>query len=231
MRIISAAYLKSAARPADWPGPGQDGPERPEIAFCGRSNVGKSTLLNALLGRKSLARVSQTPGRTRLVNFFTVEALPDPGEALSGPISLMVTDLPGFGYAKVGKAERSTWRPLIQGYLSHRAPLRVVVVLCDSRRVLDLKEEPDALFEEVELARWLAAQGREVVPVMTKADKLSKHERKPAAAALSALLGRQPVIFSSLSTTQESVDELWRRIARALGAPSQAAAADPRLDP
>lgn len=227
MRIVSAEYLKSAARPADWPA--GEAQARPEIAFCGRSNVGKSTLLNALLGRRSLARVSQTPGRTRLVNFFTVEALADPGEALAGPVSLMVTDLPGFGYAKVAKTERSTWRPLIQGYLSHRAPLRVVVVLCDSRRVLDLKDDPQALFEETELARWLEEQGREVVPVMTKADKLSKHERKPAAAALAALLGRQPVVFSSL--TREGVDELWRRLARALSASAQAAGADPRLDP
>ncbi len=209
MRVLGAEFLISAAKPTDWP----KGPA-PEIAFCGRSNVGKSSLLNVLLGRRSLARVSNTPGRTRLINFFSLRA------ALSNergaPIDLRLADLPGFGYAKVSKAERATWRPLIQEYLSHRADLKVVVLLLDSRRVLDLKQDPDALAEEFDLFHWLRGLGKAVVPVMTKADKLAKHERKPAASLLQQALGTAPVVFSAQSG--EGVDALWRRVAAGLAA-------------
>lgn len=208
VRVRDARFLTSAAAKAGWPETGQ-----PEVAFCGRSNVGKSTLLNALLGRRGMARVSRTPGRTRLVNFFAVE-LSGRSSGSSAP-ELVLADLPGFGYARVSKAERSTWRPLIESYLVERRTLKVVCLLCDSRRALDLPQEPAALHEEAELCRFLLDLGREVVPVMTKADKLSKHERKPAAEIVRRLLGRAPVIFSALSG--EGTAELWRRVLRGFG--------------
>ncbi len=217
MRIATAEFLKSASAPASWP---DEGPR--EIAFCGRSNVGKSTLLNAVLGRKGMARVSRTPGRTRLINFFSLTVVPEgtDGGGRAQKEKLLLSDLPGFGYAKVSKVERSTWRPLIQSYLDRRQSLRAVVLLCDSRRAAKATTEPELLFDEDELCRWLLHLGRKVVVVMTKADKLSKHERKPAAEALRRLLGKSPVIFSSL--TGEGTDELWRRIFSALKEPAAA---------
>lgn len=219
MNIVDAAFVTSAADPRGWP---EEGP--PEIAVCGRSNVGKSTLLNTALGRKGLARVSNTPGRTRLVNFFRLSASGGRGGA-AGRRELLLADLPGFGYAKVSKAERATWRPLIQKYLEARGTLRVVLLLCDARRAADFDGDEAILGDEIDLARWLHEMGRAVIPVLTKADKLSKHERKPAAATLQRLIGAPPVVFSSLS--REGVDELWRRVEAALST-SEAAAAEPR---
>ena len=114
MKVLSAEFVTSATEPSQFP-PGN----LPEIAFAGRSNVGKSSLLNALLGRKNLARVSQTPGRTRLVNFFRVAASDKKGTAF------MFVDLPGYGYARVAKAVKEQWGPMIEGYLSARPALRV----------------------------------------------------------------------------------------------------------
>ena len=220
MHILDAAFVTSAAEPRGWP---EEGP--PEIAVCGRSNVGKSTLLNTLLGRKSLARVSNTPGRTRLINFFRLSASMG-GQGGHGRNSeLLLADLPGFGYATVSKAERATWRPLIQRYLEVRGTLRVVLLLCDARRVADRGKDKDLLGEEEDLGRWLKDAGRVVVPVLTKADKLSKHERKPAAAVLAALMGAPPVIFSALH--REGIEDLGRRLEAAL-ALSAGAAAEPR---
>lgn len=212
MLITEATFIKSAAEPAGWPGP-----DLPELAFCGRSNVGKSTLLNHLLKRKGLARVSSTPGRTRLVNFFRCDGLRGPDRR---PASIMVADLPGFGYAQVSKSERATWRPLIEGYLTRRDSLAAVVLLCDSRRAADLtKKDADLalLQEEEDLCAWLQQIGRRVIPVMTKADKLAKHERKPALFALQRRLMIAPVAFSGLSG--EGTEDLWRRIDAALFPP------------
>jgi GTP-binding protein len=201
MKVLAAEFLQSATDPtagAGWP---PDGP--PEVAFAGRSNVGKSTLLQALLQRKGLVRISATPGRTRLINFFRVVVEPTPGERRE----LRLVDLPGYGYAKVSKSEREKWLPFVDEYLSRRASLRAVVMLVDPRR--------DPGIDETEIVRYVSERGVSVLPVMTKADKLSKHERKPALQAVGRALGRAALAVSA--TDGDGVDELWRRLVVALG--------------
>ena len=225
MHIVHADFLTSATCAAEWPTV-----DRPEVALCGRSNVGKSTLLNALLQRKGLARVSRTPGRTQLLNFFTV-TVADSAKAAGAPRTeheLLLADLPGFGYAQISRSAHAKWRPMMEEYLTERRPLRAVALLCDGRRAA----EPDAerqLADELSLAHFLREQDRIVIPVLTKADKLSKHERKPTAFLLQQLFGQRVLVVSG--QTGEGVPELWQRLVRAVAPqrPSErqpAAAAD-----
>lgn len=204
MRPLSADYLTSAAKLSQLPAD-----DVPEIALCGRSNVGKSSLLNALVGQRALARVSRTPGCTRLINLFTLEAMVRQGEA-EVRTALRLADLPGFGFAKVAKSERRTWQPLIQGYLGERPNLRGVVLLMDARRVQMQRQDPGILAEEEDLMRWLLSLPLPVLPVMTKADLLAKHERKPTLQAAARLLGRTPVLCSAKDRL--GIDDLWRRL-------------------
>ncbi len=166
-------FITSAAKADTFPSLGL-----PEVAFIGRSNVGKSSLLNALVGAK-IARTSRTPGRTQLVNFFEVYAR-DGRYALA--------DLPGYGFAQAPKAVRAAWAPLIEGYLESRKTLKVALLLMDLRREV---EEDDT-----ELLDWLKlhveARGGRVLIVGTKADKLSKAHRKPALQKLGQALARPP---------------------------------------
>jgi GTP-binding protein len=196
-QVARADYERSCASPADWP---EAGP--PEVALCGRSNVGKSTLLNLLASRRGLARVSGTPGRTRLINFFLLELVEGGARR-----TVRLVDLPGFGYAKVSKQERSTWRPAIERYLADRAPLKAVALLVDARRGAELDER--------ELAPWIARRGVAVVPVLTKSDRLAKHERKLAAEAASRALGAKAVLTAA--ERGEGRADLWRRLLAALG--------------
>jgi len=209
MKVLEAEFLTSAAEKsvgAGWP---DEGP--PEIAFAGRSNVGKSTLLQALMQRRGLVRISGTPGRTRLINFFRVVVAPEDGrgtaEDQSGRRELRFVDLPGYGYAKVSKEEREKWLPFVDQYLSERACLKVVVLLLDPRREVGL--------DESEIAKYVLPRGVFVIAVMTKADKLSKHERKPALDKLKRTLGLPVVAVSA--TDGDGVEALWRRIADAIG--------------
>ncbi len=188
-----AHFLVSASAPAHFPAPGL-----PEVAFAGRSNVGKSSLINVLVASPGLARTSSTPGRTRLLNWFHVQ--PERGAPLA------FVDLPGYGYAKVSRQMRDSWRPLIEAYLSRRDCLRAVVVIIDARR--------GARDEELDLLAWLRDAEIPTIPVLTKVDKLAKSRRKPAGTALQRSVGltRAPVLFSAHS--REGVAELWREILR-----------------
>jgi GTP-binding protein len=196
MKVFSAEFLRSGTGPTDGAGWPDEGP--PEIAFAGRSNVGKSSLLAALMQRKGLVRVSSTPGRTRLINFFRV--------VIEGDRELRLVDLPGFGYAKVSKEERKGWFDFVEKYLGHRPSLRACVLIVDARRGAEL--------DETELYRWLTERGVQVIAVATKADKLAKHERKPAAEKIRQALGQSPLIVSSTENT--GLDELWRRLEKSL---------------
>lgn len=164
-------------------------PERIEIAFAGHSNVGKSTLINKLMNRKSLARVSSVPGKTATINFYGLE-------------NLYLVDLPGYGYAKVSKSEKDRWAGLIEGYLSAERDLRLVFML------VDMRHKPTA--DDVNMINYLIDTETPFVIVLTKADKLNKTERSKR---MEAFAGEIPcfddihtIAFSS--QTGEGVEEL-----------------------
>ncbi len=198
MRPRAARFVISAARPQDFPPPAF-----PEIAFAGRSNVGKSSLINSLAGQDGLARTSRTPGRTRLVNWFRIEA--------TAHLTVDLVDLPGYGYAAVDHGTRSGWRPLIEALLGERASLRAVALLIDIRRGIE--------DEELDFVPWLVARGLTVIPVLTKADKVGKSQRLPISARLGKELGAgAPIVFSA--TEGLGIDALWRAILTAASKPS-----------
>jgi GTP-binding protein len=197
VRIAQAEFVAGAARAADIPPPGA-----PEIAFAGRSNVGKSSLLNMLLERRSLARTSSTPGCTRQINFFDVAPV--------GMQPLVFVDLPGYGYAKLSKAETQGWKKLLEGYLLERPTLRAVVILVDARRGLEDEEE--------ELVAFLASARRpspiRVLVCATKVDKLPRSQAKAHIAALQRGAGMK--VLATSATTRAGRAEVWREIMAAL---------------
>ena len=192
MKIGAARFLGAAGEPGRYPAPGP-----PEVAVAGRSNVGKSSFLNALLGRRGLARTSRTPGRTRQVNFFAVDE------------RLRFVDLPGYGFAVGSEAERASWGPLIEDYLATRAVLRGVLVLADVRRGL---EDDDR-----ELLAYLRHVGLPAAVVVTKLDKLG---RGAATRALAAIGTREPVLGFS-ARTGAGRDAVWRLVEAWLDAPAR----------
>ena len=169
----------------------------PEIAFLGRSNVGKSSLLNALVGDKA-AKVSSTPGRTRAINFF---ALGEPGSV--GRHKLVFADLPGYGYAKISKSISSEWPKFIEPYLALREQLKLCICLVDSN--IPAQES------DLQLIEWLRHQGRNFAVVGTKVDKQSGNERTRKLAILKRDLGIDDLLFLS-SKTGFGLKELWARI-------------------
>lgn len=185
-RVRAAAFLCSAHTPAQFPPP-----TLPEVAFAGRSNVGKSTLLNALAGRRALAKVSRTPGKTQAINFFLVND------------ELRWVDFPGYGYAKVSKKMQAHWGRLVTQYLDGREDLRGVMCLSDSRRA------PTEL--DVKLVQWLNTLDVPWVGVLTKADKLKQAERVRAERRAREVYGcgpDQPLVLCS-ATTGRGLDALW----------------------
>lgn len=183
--IRSLEFLGGMADAGGW----RPEPKLPEVAFAGRSNVGKSSLINVLVQRKKAARVSNTPGRTREINFFDVN-----GE-------FVLADLPGYGYAKVSKDRKAAWRPLIEGYLKGSLRLRGVVLLLDSRR------EPSS--DDLQMLDFLAQRETPTIIIATKVDKLPNAERSRRIEALALQAGvevEQVIPFSAV--TGEGRDEL-----------------------
>lgn len=186
MKILSAEFVKSASKKEHWPGD-----RVPEIALVGRSNVGKSSLINTFVNRRGLAKTSSQPGKTQMINFYTIN-----GE-------FRLVDLPGFGYAKVPLSMKKSWKTMMEEYLSEREPLIGVIVILDARR--DAGDAERMLFE------WIEEFGLSVVTVFTKTDKLSKNQLASRLAKIKkALPLKDPVVFSAV--TGEGKIALGRRI-------------------
>ncbi len=185
MRVTAARLLAAAATAGRYPPPAG-----PEVAIAGRSNVGKSSLLNALLGRRGLARTSRTPGRTRQLHFYLVNE------------RFVIVDLPGYGFAVGPESERRAWGPLVEGYLRGRTVLRGVALLVDVRRGPEREEE--------ELLAFLERRRLPVVLVATKLDKLARHAQRAALAALRDRGGPAAPVVGFSARTGEGRAELWR---------------------
>jgi len=186
--IRSAEFITSAVKPSQYPPP-----DAPEIAFAGRSNVGKSSLINVLVNRRGLVKTGKTPGRTQLVNFFLVND------------RLSFVDLPGYGYAKVPAAVRKKWGPMIETYLSFRQSLKGVVLIMDIRRTPGI--------EELNFIDWLSKEGLVCLPVLTKTDKLSKTRQIKQQTMIARTIQKEMtdlILFSS--KTKKGRDRLWQTI-------------------
>jgi GTP-binding protein len=200
LKIASAEFVRSAYRPEDF---FRDG--RPQVAFAGRSNVGKSTLLNRLLGRKALAKTSSTPGRTRAVNYFLVND------------RVWFVDLPGYGFAKAGWEERRQWAALVEAYLSGAAEVAQVVLLVDAK--------VGATPLDVQAYEYLAGFGTSVVVAATKADKVGRGRIGKKAAEIRRELGigtgeDAPPVVPVSAKTGDGIRELWRAIDEGLRGPA-----------
>jgi GTP-binding protein len=202
--IRSLEFIGPMASPHGW----RPEPKWPEVAFAGRSNVGKSSLLNRLVRRKKIARVSNTPGRTREVNFFLVNN------------QFVLVDLPGYGYARISKERRAEWRPLIEGYLQSSSPLRGIVQL------LDVRHEPTE--DDRQMLEFLASVGVPTLFALTKIDKLARAQRISRIASLTEQLGTsedQVIPFSAV--TGEGRDELAEAVVALVDQPAWRATSAP----
>lgn len=199
MHVKSAVFIKSATHPAHYPEA-----DLPEVAFAGRSNVGKSSLVNVLVNRKALVRTSSTPGRTQLLNFFAVND------------AFHLVDLPGYGFAQVPLAVKKQWGPMVRTYLAGRHSLKALVLLFDIRRV--------PREEDLQLLDWLEEFAIPTIPVITKVDKIGRQQRERQIAAIVTETGLPRDAFTLFSAvTREGRDELWERIETALAAEAQEA--------
>ncbi len=188
MIIKSAEFITSAVKPSQYPRE-----HLPEIAFAGRSNVGKSSLINTLVNRKHLVKTSSTPGRTQLINFFDING------------NLTFVDLPGYGYARVPAAVRKKWGPMIETYLSTRKTLKGVVI------ILDIRRQPQE--EEHNLIDWLAHYAIASIVVLTKTDKLSKTKViKQQAAIVETLAAAKEDMILFSAKTRKGRDAVWDAI-------------------
>jgi len=196
VKVLSAEFVKSATKPSEYP-PGN----LPEVAIAGKSNVGKSSLINTLVNRKNLAKTSSQPGRTQTINFFRVNE------------KLSLVDLPGYGFAKAPLEVRKAWKPMVETYLQTREEIRLVILILDSRRGLS----PD----DSTVLDWLEYHEIPALIVLTKADKLSQFERARQRKGLAAvpLLEDMPMVFFS-AMTGEGREELWKWIQRTVSGDS-----------
>jgi len=190
VKITSAEFVKSAFERSHWVTDG-----RPEIAFLGRSNVGKSSLINSLLQRKGLARTSNTPGRTQSINFFLIND------------AFYFADLPGYGYARVSKTMRKDWGKMAEEYLANRKELVLFIQLVDSRH------KPTEL--DLNLNEWLKIHGKNSIVVATKSDKLSSNTLVKSIRGIKDELPESNVIAYSAQTAKGR-DEVWSEIEKSL---------------
>jgi len=186
MVIKKAEHVISAVEPSQYPETGW-----PEIALAGRSIVGKSSLINALTNRKSLARTGSTPGKTRVINFYNIND------------SIMLVDLPGYGYAKVSKEERKAWGKLAETYLNTRKTLNIILLLVDIRH--------DPTDDDVLMLNYIRQTGRRFAVVATKSDKVSRSDHKKRIESIKTKLdldpGSEVIPFSAVKRT--GVEEVW----------------------
>jgi GTP-binding protein len=190
MHILSAEFVTSAVRSSQYPPP-----EFPEIAFAGKSNVGKSSLINILVNRKRLVKTSTTPGRTQLINFFNING------------RMTFVDLPGYGYAKVPISIQKSWKPMIETYLSERPTLKAVVMIMDIRRIPDEKD--------LYLLNWLGHHQIPTIPILTKTDKLKTSQQLHQLTLVSTTTGiprDQIILFSA--KTRIGKEPIWEAIER-----------------
>ncbi len=187
MKIVSAEFVVSAADPKQFPID-----RRPQIAFAGRSNVGKSSIINALLHRKNLVKTSATPGKTQLINFFVIND------------AFYFVDLPGYGYARAPRAVTDSWAPMIEGYLKDTPQLSAVVALLDSRRNPDERDK--------RLIAWLEQYDIPAIYALTKSDKLNRRESDKARRTMEKDLGIAGKLIMSSARSGEGIKELWAAI-------------------
>jgi GTP-binding protein len=189
MEIKQAEFKISAVKPTQYPEDGMC-----EIAFVGRSNVGKSSLINTLTNRKKLVKVSGTPGKTRLINFFTINN------------ELYFVDLPGYGYAKVSKSEKANWGKMMEQYLINRPQLKKVAILVDCRH------KPTG--DDVLMYEWIKHYGYEVIVIATKKDKLTKSELQKSDKVIKETLnlGKEDKLLFFSSLKKEGKEELLEEI-------------------
>ena len=199
--VLDARFDLSATEPAGWPPP-----LAPEIAFCGRSNVGKSSCLNVLAGRKGLARVSNTPGRTRLINFFTLAvAEKSRSGSLSHKQEVGLVDLPGYGFAKGPHSEREAWKKMIERYLVERNTLRALIILVDG----EIGPQPT----DLEMVAWARTLGKRLIIVATKLDRLPKTRRNQQLDKVAKTLSLPRADVLGFSSSEPfGVEELWREM-------------------
>ncbi len=192
MIIKSTKFIKSATNPSHYPHS-----VLPEIAFAGRSNVGKSSLINTLVNRKHLVKTSSTPGRTQLINFFEINE------------AFLFVDLPGYGYAKVPKSVKKNWGPMIETYLSTRKMLKGVILIMDIRRIPDQKD--------LNLIEWFKHFNIYIILILTKADKLSKTKQINQHLSIAKALSideKDLILFSTKS--RQGKGTIWYEIEKLL---------------
>lgn len=189
MKVNKIEFVKSSVWPDQYPPA-----TMPEIAFVGRSNVGKSSLINTLVGRKNLAKTSNTPGRTQLINFFTINE------------TVSFVDLPGYGFAKVSQAVKKNWGEMIEVYLRERQNLAMVILILDIRR--------DPSDDDLSLRDWLESYRIPYLYILTKADKLSNNQAVNRLRIIEKILhvsaGVKPILFSAI--TQKGKSEVWQAL-------------------